>query len=165
MEQSGRAAGPRSRAIPITGVSLFIVDRKAEAAQAHPELTKVQLFALLNDQWNTLDDATKETYERKADYSRRMESRRQNKNAKETTKSKISPYSVFTRERHESLKTSNPEMTVGDRAKIIAAEWNSKLPADKISFINAAKRETRKMWKISVEEESEDDSDQEDGSL
>jgi hypothetical protein len=54
-------------------------------------------------------------------------------------------------------------MTVGDRANMIAAEWNSMLLADRVPFFNAAERETRKMRKVSVEGELADDSDQEDG--
>jgi hypothetical protein len=155
MKHTGRAPGPRSRAIPITGISLFIAGWKAEITQTHPELTTVQVFAFLNDQWNTLDDATKETYERKADYSRRMESRRRHMNAKKKNRSKVPPYSVFTRARHESLKITSPEMTVSERSKVIATEWKMISPADKIPFINAAKCETRKMQRVSVDEESD----------
>jgi hypothetical protein len=151
--------GARSRSIPITGVSLFIAERKLKAGQDHADLTKVQLFSLLNDEWNALDNQTKEAYERRADYSRRIESRRAHRSTNRSDQSRVSPYSVFTRDRHESLKKTSPEMTVGDRAQLIAVEWKSMAAADKIPFINAAKRETRRMQRESAEEESGGDSD------
>jgi hypothetical protein len=155
-EERRRPRKARSREIPITGISLFIAERKDTALQEHPELSRVQLFALLNDEWNTLDSAAKEPYERRADYSRRMESRRQNKKANDRPQLKVSAYSVFTRDRHAALKKSNPEMTVGIRAELIASEWKDMTPAQKVPFINAAKRETRKMQRPSDEVESSD---------
>jgi hypothetical protein len=156
-DESSRRHNARSRQIPITGISLFIAEHKTAALQNHPELSKVQLFARLNEDWNALDDSTKEAFERRADYSRRMESRKQHKNWNNVRQPKVSAYSVFTRERHKSLKTTNPEMTVGLRAQVIATEWKTMSPSDKVPFINAAKRETRKMQSRSVEEESSDD--------
>jgi hypothetical protein len=162
MTTSQKRQGPRSRSIPITGVSLFIAERKVKASQDHTDLTKVQLFALLNDEWNGLDSATKETYERRADYSRRIESRRVHRSTKQSHQSRVSPYSVFMRDRHELLKKSSPEMTVGDRAQLIAVEWKTMAAVDKIPFINAAKRETRKMQRRSVEEDSAEESESQD---
>jgi hypothetical protein len=155
---SNRRRGPRSRQIPITGISLFIAEHKTAALHNHPELSKVQLFARLNDDWNTLDDSTKESYQRRADYSRRIETRKQHKASNDCKQSKVSAFAVFTRERHKSLKKTNPEMTVGIRAQVIATEWKTMSPAGKVPFINSAKRETRKMQSRSAEEESNDDS-------
>jgi hypothetical protein len=159
MEQQSRR-GRGSRDIPITGISLFIAERKAEALQKHTELRKVQLYALLNDEWNALDNASRRAYERRADYSRRMESRRQHKNAHADMQPKVSSYSVFTRERHGYLKQTHPEMTVGTRAQLIASEWKTMRADDKLPYVNAAKRETRKMQKRSMEEEYDENSDE-----
>jgi hypothetical protein len=155
---SKRHQTARSRQIPITGISLFIAEHKAAARQSHPELSKAQLFARLNEDWNALDDAAKEAYQRRADYARRVVSRNGDKDSSDDKQPKVSAYSVFTRERHKSLKTTNPEMTVGIRAQAIAAEWKTMSPAGKVPYINAAKRETRKMQAPSAEEESSDDS-------
>jgi hypothetical protein len=162
MEHFGRSRKARPRAIPITGVSLFIAEKKADAAQSHPQLTKLQLVALLNHQWEALDDATKISYQRKADYARRTLSRRQHKTRNEQKQSRVSPYSIFVRGQHDTLKRTNPELTVGDRAKLIAAEWNNMPQSDKIPYVNAAKRETRKLRKVSTEEESENEGDRDD---
>jgi hypothetical protein len=77
---------------------------------------------------------------------------------------KVSAYSVFSRDRQESLKQSNPELTLSDRTAQISAEWKKMLSADKIPFLNAAKRETRTMQRHSVDEESWDENHSDDSS-
>jgi hypothetical protein len=154
----------RSKDIPITGISLFIADRKAEEGEEHQELSKLQLFSFLNDQWNALNDSTKETYERRADYARRAQSRRVSKTKGKQRRLKASAYSCFARDRHEALKLSSPEFMLRDRAQLIATEWETMDHNAKLPFINAAKRETRRMQRRDSEDESSDDSDSDDSS-
>jgi hypothetical protein len=161
MEDFGRSKRRKPPTIPITGVSLFIAEKKPEVCQQHPEFTKLQSFTLLNEQWQTLDDATRWKYQKKADYSRRTQLRRQHKSNSEKKQSKISGYSMFVGVRHESLKRTNPELTIGERYIIIAKEWKNMASCDKIEYINAAKRETRRIQKESTDDESENEIDDE----
>jgi hypothetical protein len=119
----------------------------------------------LNSQWAQLDEAIKDKYERRADYSRRTESRltllAKRKKCSGANESKVPAYSIFVRQKHEQFKQSNPEMTVSDRSRAISELWEHLSNSDKIPFINAAKRETRKMRRISDEEDVPDDLDSE----
>jgi hypothetical protein len=79
MRNSGESRACKAASILITGLSLFIGERKAEVRQQHPELTRLELRALLNDEWWKLDDGARAGFTRKADYCRRIECRRQNR--------------------------------------------------------------------------------------
>jgi hypothetical protein len=104
-----------------------------------------------------LDNETKLIYERKADYARRVETRRtsstKGKDDSGEHTSSVSPYSIFLKERHKLLKESNPEMTLTQRAEEIKSEWSSMSQKQKISFINMAKRETRKLRRTSGDDD------------
>jgi hypothetical protein len=117
-------------------------------------MTRLEIFALMNDQWAALDKATKCVYERRADYARRVESRRRRSGEREpSTCAKVSAYSVFVNRSHEMLKESNPEMSVGERSTAIAALWAKMSFADRVPFVNEAKRQTRKLRKASDDED------------
>jgi hypothetical protein len=164
MDAFGAPHPRRIPMIPITGISIFLEEQKAEAAKTHPELTKVQLLAYLNDQWRTLDDASRSHFMRKADYSRRIESRNRHRRSGASQKCKVTPYHVFVREQHEALKLTDPELTLSGRIQVIASAWRAMTSADKAAFINAAKRETRWMRQTGDDGESENDGETDDGS-
>jgi hypothetical protein len=48
MEDFKRSKWQKTPTIPITGISLFIAEKKLKVQEQHPELTKLQLFRLLN---------------------------------------------------------------------------------------------------------------------
>lgn len=164
MESSSRRS--RTKSIPITGLSIFIAETKPLLEETHPQLTKMDIFKLLHEQWDELAPDLRAKYERKADYGRRTEARRafyDKKKGKNDDNggSIISAYSVFLKKRHEEIKETNPEMTLTERAKSIAAEWKSMSRDDRSPFVNLAKRETRKMRKPpSDEDQGNSDSDQ-----
>lgn len=161
--------GQRTKSIPITGLSLFIAEKKPELESSDLHLTKMEIFKSLHDQWATLDQDVKQSYERRADYSRRTEARRKCfERRKEKTpnrsKSTISAYSIFLTKRQEELKKSNPELTLSERTRMIAKEWSETPKNDRVPYVNMAKRETRKMRKVNWDEdlgstESTDDSE------
>jgi HSP90 family molecular chaperone len=157
-----RPPKPKTKSIPITGQSLFVAERTPIVEKQNPDLTRVQLYALMNDEWMKLDDVTRAAYERKADYSRRTESRRESsldrEKLQDDSESKVSAYSMFVKKRHELLKETNPEMTVSDRAKTIAQMWAGLSKPEKLPYVNEAKRETRKLQSESPEEEGQDES-------
>lgn len=150
--------GERTKSIPITGLSLFIAEKKPELEAKESHLTKMEIFKCLNDQWATLEQDVKQSYERRADYSRRTEARRQcyeRRKAKTPNRSRstISAYSIFLKQRQEELKKSNPELTLSERTRMIAKEWNDTPKSDKVPYVNSAKRETRKMRKVNWDED------------
>ena len=164
MESSSRRN--RTKTLPITALSIFIAETKPLLEETHPQLTKMDIFKLLHEQWDELAPDLRAKYERKADYGRRTEARRafyDKKKGKNDDNggSIISAYSVFLKKRHEEIKETNPEMTLTERAKSIAAEWKSMSRDDRSPFVNLAKRETRKMRKPpSDEDQGNSDSDQ-----
>lgn len=153
----------KTKVIPITGLSLFIAETKPIVEAEQPELTKMEVCKFLNEQWEELDDDIRKGYEKRADYDRRTEARREFYQKKKKTRNRmkgaISAYSVFLKARHAALKESNPEMTLSERTKTIAGEWNSMSKEDRIPFVNLAKRETRKIRKVNLEEESRSETD------
>jgi hypothetical protein len=152
-----RRAPKKSNVIPITGLSLFAAEKKTSIEADWPDLTKLEVFTMINQRWDELDNETKLQYERKADYARRTETRRisltKRKDDSVENASMITPYSVFLRTRHHELKKSNPGMTVTQRAEQIKSEWSSMSREQKISFINMAKRETRKFRRTSMDDD------------
>jgi hypothetical protein len=156
---------PKTHSIPITGQSVFVAERLTEVEGKHPDLTRVQIFAFLNNEWAKLDDAIRAAYERKADYSRRTESRRssslQHRSMTHESESKVSAYSMFVKKQHDQLKVTNPEMTVSDRAMEISKLWAGMSKSQKLPFVNEAKRETRKLRRESVEEDPSEESESE----
>jgi hypothetical protein len=150
---------PKTHSIPITGHSLFVSETKPSVELQNPGLTRLELFALMNTLWTQLDAATRDKYERKADYCRRTESRRKlfakRKRLNAPTRRFISAYSVFVSSQHERLKRTNPELTLGGRATTIAELWATMARSDKRPFINEAKRQTRRLRKMPPEEEME----------
>jgi hypothetical protein len=165
MERSRRLGKPKSHSIPITGLSIFITERKSQLEVQHPELLKLGIFALLCQQWERLDTTTRARYERKADYSRRTQSRRERtvkvkkRMAADTSVLKVSPYSVFTKRQHEALKSIHPEMSVTERSQQIADQWTKMTKQQKVAYVNESKRETRKLRKISDDSEDHNEAD------
>jgi hypothetical protein len=157
---AAKRPGRKTLSIPITGRSLFISEAKTPIESDNPDITRLELFRVLGAQWDQMDDTERAKYEKKADYLRRTMSRTGSSAHKDDTaerRPKISAFSVFTREQHELLKQSQPELTVTDRASMIAGLWKAMSKSDKIPFINAAKRETRSIRRPLPEEESESD--------
>lgn len=163
MDRSRGLARPKSRSIPITGLSIFIAERKPQLEAQHSELPKLAIFALLNQQWQHLDTATRAQYERKADYSRRSQSRRERAAKKRMTADrsalKVSPYSVFAKRQHETSKSTHAAMSVTERSQHIADQWTKMTKQQKVSYVNESKRETRKLQKMSDEYEDENEAD------
>ena len=151
--------GKRTKSIPITGLSIFIAEMKPTLELSHPQLTKMDIFKLLHEQWDELDPEIRAKYEKRADYGRRTEARRQFyqkkklKTEEDDNSSKISPYSVFLKMRHMEIKETNPDLTLTERVKSIAAEWNAMSRVDRLPFVNLAKRETRKIRKPPSDED------------
>jgi hypothetical protein len=117
-------------------------------------MRKLELFNSLNQQWEALDEPMKLQYERKADYIRRAEARKErHSKSAEPEQAPVRGYAIFVKERHASLKQTNPEMTVSGRSSKIADEWKGMSKLEKLAFINMAKRETRKFRRISSEED------------
>jgi hypothetical protein len=149
---------PKPKSIPITGRSIFISERKTQIESDNSEMTKLEIFRMLGDQWDQMDGTTRSKYEKKADYLRRTESRKTSfarKHKKDGNEARISAFSIFTRERHEVLKKENPELTLTDRGRLISNEWKLMSKLDKIPFINVAKRETRSIRRSLPSEDSE----------
>jgi hypothetical protein len=157
MRSSARSPA-KSKAIPVTGISLFVQEKRAEFEASNSDLTKLQVFNGMNQQWAELDHDIKLQYERKADYLRRSEARRATTRKKsdsaESERPPMKGYSIFLRQRHHSLKTEDPGLTLTQRSELIAAEWAGMSKADKRVYINTAKRETRKFRRSSEEEEA-----------
>jgi hypothetical protein len=160
MDRPRGPAKPKTHSIPITGLSLFVVEQRPALEAQHLELAKLEVFRLLNHQWEQLDDATRAGYERKADYSRRSRSRQESTAKKktrfDTSTSKVSPYSMFLRSQHNLLKQISPELSVTERSREIAAEWANMSERQKMPYVNEAKRETRKLRKIPDDDEEYD---------
>jgi hypothetical protein len=154
----------KTHSIPITAQRLFIAERQSDVEKAHPDLTRVQMLSFINDEWAQLDTATRAEYERRADYLRRTESRRRSlqcqTDIEEDGESKITPYSMFVQSHHEVLKRTNPEMTVGERATAISKIWTGMSHAERLPYVNEAKRETRRLRTEPVEEEAQHESDE-----
>jgi hypothetical protein len=109
-----------------------------------------------------MDVNARATYEKKADYLRRTESRKASaawKHDSLENEAKVSAFAIFSKERHEVLKQDSSELTVTDRARVIANEWKVMSKLDKIPFINAAKRETRRMRSSIADDDSENGED------
>jgi hypothetical protein len=155
--RSSPRSEPKSKAIPVTGISLFVQEKRPEFETLNSDLTKLQVFNAMNQQWEALDHDMKLQYERKADYLRRSEARRittQKRNdSPEPQRPPITGYSIFLGERHHSLKMEDPAATLTQRSAQIAAEWAGMSKSDKRRYINTAKRETRKFRQSSEEEE------------
>jgi hypothetical protein len=152
-----RRSRKKSTAIPITGLSIFVQDTKPSLEADHPEMTKLEVFNTLNAKWAELDQDAKLQYERRADYSRRTESRK----AARPKQSDLNPvpvtaHAIFVKERHRALKEEHPEMTVTERASLIAVEWGRMTKSEKGPFVILAKRETRKFQRATEEEDSRD---------
>jgi hypothetical protein len=156
---SSKRPEPKTSAIPITGRSIFISEAKTQVGSDTADLTKLDIMHMLNEQWDQMDDTMKKKYEKRADYLRRVESRRSSTAEQWTPAPKISAFSVFMRQQHEALKKTNADLTVTDRAVFIADQWKLMSKPDKIPFINAAKRETRTMRRRFPDEESEKSDD------
>jgi hypothetical protein len=157
MAQCKAGRKPKTHSIPITGLFLFVSETKAEVEGQNPGLTRLEIFTMLNSRWAQLDAATREKYERKADYSRRTESRRKllahRKESRGSPRQHVSAYSVFLRRQHEQLKQTDPDLTVSQRAQTIGELWRTMPKSDKIPFVNEAKRETRKLRKVAIDED------------
>jgi hypothetical protein len=156
--EAAKRPGCKTASIPITGRSVFISERKTQIESDNPGMTKLELFRILGAQWDQMDDTNRANYEKKADYLRRTVSRTSSAARKADAREKqpkISAFYVFTQEQHERLKQTQPELTVTDRATMIANLWNAMSKFDKIPFVNAAKRETRTLRRRFPEEESE----------
>jgi hypothetical protein len=112
----------------------------------------------MNEQWAQLDPDIKLQYEKRADYLRRSEARKvtttKRDDAVDSGGTPITGYSIFVRERHNSLKLAQPELSLSQRSAEISAEWTTMAATDRRTFINIAKRETRKFRHISDDEES-----------
>jgi hypothetical protein len=154
---SSRRSKPKSRSIPVTGISLFVQETKPAFEADHPEMRKIEVFNSLNQQWDDLDGPMKLQYEKRADYIRRAEARKatqvKHSRSPDPDQSPVRGYAIFVKDRHHSLKEASPEMTVSDRSAKIAEEWRTMSKSEKLRFINIAKRETRKIRRISSEEE------------
>jgi hypothetical protein len=146
--RSSRPSQAKSKTIPVTGISLFVQEKRAEFEASNPDLTKLQVFNSMNQQWEEMDHDMKLQYERKADYLRRSEARRtttqKRRDPGESERPPITGYSIFLRERHHSLKIDDPGLTLTLRSIQIGAEWAGMSKSDKRRYINTAKRETRK---------------------
>lgn len=150
--RTSRRSRPKSKTIPVSGLSVFGQEQKAEFEAAHPDLTKLQVFNAMNQHWMELDPHMKLSYERKADYLRRSEVRKATaRNTRDPLGSEQPPitgYSIFVRERHQSLKIADPSLTLSQRSARITAEWTGMSKAGKQPYINIAKRETRRLRQV-----------------
>jgi hypothetical protein len=63
----------KTKSIPITSRSIFRSGAKVQFELDNPDMTKLEIFRILGDQWNRTDAATRAQFERKADYVRRAE--------------------------------------------------------------------------------------------
>jgi hypothetical protein len=163
MRGTRRPAKLKTQSIPIAAQRLFIDEHQSEVETTHPDLTRVQMLSFINDEWMKLDATARAEYERKADYLRRTESRRRSMlhapHIENDHESKITAYSMFVKSEHEALKGTNPEMTVSERATAIAKAWAGMSQAERLPYVNEAKRETRKLRTESVEEETQHETD------
>jgi hypothetical protein len=154
-----RRSNPKKKGkmIPITGLSLFVSEAKPSLEADIPGLGKLEVFRILNQQWDELENEKKLEWEKRADYCRRTEARRLSKTDRvdilEDQPSAITGYSIYLRERHNTLKKTNPEMTLSNRAQQIQSEWSSMTAEQKRVFINIAKRETRRVRHIVPDED------------
>jgi hypothetical protein len=149
----------KSSKVPVSGISIFLREKKPDFEASHSDLTRLQVFNAMNEQWTNLDPNMKLLYERKADYLRRSEARKataaNTEDTLDSTRAKITSYSIFVRERHHSLKEEHPELSLSQRTAEITAEWGRMTPDQKRTFVINAKRETRKFRRISDEEETD----------
>lgn len=155
--RSSRRSAAKSRKIPVSGISVYVQEKRADFEASHTDLTKLQVFNAMNEQWTQLDPNIKLQYERRADYLRRSEARKatvaKRDDALNTDQPPITGYSIFVTERHHSLKMADSGMTLTQRSAQIADEWNRMSAAERRTFINIAKRETRKFRRIREEED------------
>ena len=163
MEPSRRAKPTKS--IPITGLSLYVDEQKKIMEAEYPELTRMDIYKMLHAQWDEMDPDSRAKYERRADYVRRTEARKEFYQKKKVRSGDgplraISAFSMFLKKRHIEIKECNPELTLTERVKHIGAEWNSMSRADKQPFVNMAKRETRKIRKGASDEAEESTSEE-----
>jgi hypothetical protein len=159
---------PKSKSIPITGRSIFISEAQAQIELDHPEMRKLEIFRLLGNQWDHMGDTERSAYEKRADYSRRAESRKTTSARRREpggSEAKISAFSVFSKERHGALKQSSPQLTLAQRSQIIADEWKQLSKSDKTPFINIAKRETRSIRRSLPDDDSDELSESEFGGM
>lgn len=127
-----------------------------------PNESKMEIYRHLRNKWEQFDDNDKKAYIEKANYKNRAVVRLNHIELKKKMKNKkdrktVSPYSIYVEERHKSLKSQRPELSLIERTTVIAEEWKVLPNYEKRYYTNIAKKETRIMQR-----RSPDDSDFED---
>lgn len=143
--------------LKISPWSIFVSIYKPIFTKMFPDESKVGIYRRLQKKWDEFDETDKKVYIDKADYRNRAMKRQNRKEIRIRNKEKkdrktVSPYSLYVAERHKALKSQQPELSLSERALMIANEWRSMSSVEKHPFSNLAKRRTRQMNKQSSDD-------------
>lgn len=119
--------------------------------QQHPEASVTELAKLIGQKWRELSDDDKKPYEDLAEqdkerYRREMENyvptpgyeRKKKRRNADQPKKPLSAFFLYSAKRRPDLKVKNPEMKLGDFAKVIGSEWREMTDDDKKPFADSA---------------------------
>ncbi|OHT00938.1 HMG box family protein [Tritrichomonas foetus] len=152
----------RSNDVPnlVTPWSIFVDLYKPIYNQQYPNESKMGIYRMLKNKWDTFDDNDKKVYITKAKNYRRSVIRLDTMRNKIDKKKDItvSPYSLFVEEMHKQLKDGDPSMSLIERTKLIDAIWKGMSKEEKVPYVNAAKRKMRAILRKANDEEEDESS-------
>jgi hypothetical protein len=144
----------------ITAWSLFVEEMKPKLEKEKEGISKRQIYQELTEQWENQKDEERLIYEKKAKLKNKITLRLQKQyqqtkssSSEENTK-KMSAYSLFVEDKQTEIKSTHPELTLLERAKIVTQLWRTLDQNEKYAYLNKAKCVNRKLNKGSSEEEN-----------
>lgn len=140
------------------GYSAFLQETRAKLHLYEPHLTKIEIYHKTANLWEQQSSQTKMQYRRKAKLRlpRKKKKERQDNDTSfdnEDKVKRISAYSIFVQEQQQSLKITNPNLTLSERTQLIQESWKGMSKLEKSIYENKAKCFNRNIDKFSSEDE------------
>ena len=159
--KSTKEKDPDAPKRPQSSYFLFMNDRRPALQKEKPELKFGELTKQLTEDWKSLTDKDKKKYEDmaakdKARYEAECEEKGIGKKKKDTDgpKKAQSSFFLFSADKREQYKKSDPDMKFGDVAKKIAEDWKNADAKTKTLYEKKAKEDRERYEKEKAAEDN-----------
>lgn len=162
-----KAKDPPKVSRPPTPYMIFCSQARVKMKTTHPNATFAESGRILGNMWSTLDAASKEVYVKAANEHKsawlaqskllseqqqlqKDEEERQQQEQQSSIKVKLpkqppSPFTIFSQQVRDQVRTKHPDASFGDLGRILEAMWSSLNKRDKEVYEQAAAQQ-RSVW-------------------
>jgi len=124
---------------PKRAMSAYIAfgqDKRGELAKSNPTLKLVDIARLLGQRWKELSAEEKQKYQQIAEKDKERAVQEKANYLAKHPKKPPTPYNLFIRKEYLAMKQKQPELSVTECFKLLAAKWSSLNPEQRKAYSN-----------------------------